>query len=85
MVYLFISCARINSDCSVRCCSLRSKLRGFFFSFYAKESKAGGPQGCETLRIPHFVDKWLTGGVEIVSLKRRPPLTTSKILDTHFC
>jgi hypothetical protein len=31
----------------------------------------GGPQGCETPRLPHFVDNRLTGGGEVVSLTRR--------------
>jgi hypothetical protein len=34
----------------------------------------GGPCGCETSRLPHFLDSRLTDGGE-VSLKRRPPLT----------
>jgi hypothetical protein len=33
----------------------------------------GGPLGCETSRLPHFVDSLLTDGREIASLKRRPP------------
>jgi hypothetical protein len=32
----------------------------------------GGPQGCETSRLPHFVDNRLTDGGEVVSLTRRP-------------
>jgi hypothetical protein len=28
----------------------------------------GGPQGCEVLRLPHFLDNWLTDGGEVVSL-----------------
>jgi hypothetical protein len=31
-----------------------------------------GPQGCETLRLPHFPDSRLTHGGEVVSLTRRP-------------
>jgi hypothetical protein len=27
-----------------------------------------GPQGCETLRLPHFLDSQLTNGREVVSL-----------------
>jgi hypothetical protein len=34
-----------------------------------------GPQGCETLRLPHFLDNRLTDGGEVVSLMRRPPVT----------
>jgi hypothetical protein len=32
----------------------------------------GGPQGCETWRLPHFSDSLLT---EVVSFTRRPPFT----------
>jgi hypothetical protein len=32
----------------------------------------GGPQGCETSRLPYFLDSRLTHGGEIVSLTRRP-------------
>jgi hypothetical protein len=39
----------------------------------------GGPQGCETLRLPHFIDSWLTDGGEVVSLTHWPPLTRRKI------
>jgi hypothetical protein len=31
-----------------------------------------GPQGCETSRLPHFLDSRLTDGGEVVSLTRRP-------------
>jgi hypothetical protein len=37
-----------------------------------------GPQGCETSRLPHFIDNRLTDGGEIVSLTRRPPFTPQK-------
>jgi hypothetical protein len=33
------------------------------------------PLGCETLRLPHLLDNWLTYGGN-VSLTRRPPFTT---------
>jgi hypothetical protein len=45
----------------------------------------GGPQDCETSRLPHFLDNRLTDGGEIVGLTRRPLFTPRKILDTHFC
>jgi hypothetical protein len=45
----------------------------------------GGPQGCETSRLPHFLDNWLTDGSEVVSLARRPPFTSMKFPGTHFC
>jgi hypothetical protein len=35
----------------------------------------GGPYGCETSRIPHFLDNRLTDGGKVVSLRRRPPFT----------
>jgi hypothetical protein len=45
----------------------------------------GGPEGCETSRLPHFIDNRLTDGDEVVSPKRRPPFTPRKIPGTHFC
>jgi hypothetical protein len=44
-----------------------------------------GPQGCETSRLPHFLDSRLTDGGEVVSLTRRPPFTPRKVPGTHFC
>jgi hypothetical protein len=44
-----------------------------------------GPQGCETSRLPHFLNYRLTDGGEVVSLTRRPPFTRKKIPGTHFC
>jgi hypothetical protein len=44
-----------------------------------------GPEGCETSRLPHFLDNRLTDGGEAVSLTRRPPVTSRKISGTHFC
>jgi hypothetical protein len=35
----------------------------------------GGPYGCETLRLLHFLDNRITDGSEVVSLTRRPPFT----------
>jgi hypothetical protein len=46
---------------------------------------SGGPLGCETSRLPHFLDKWLTDGGEVVSLTRRPTFTPMKIPGNHFC
>jgi hypothetical protein len=34
-----------------------------------------GAQGCETSRLPHFLDNRLTDGREIMSLTLRPPFT----------
>jgi hypothetical protein len=44
-----------------------------------------GPQGCETSRLPHFLDNRLTDGGEVVSLMCWQPYTPRKILGTHFC
>jgi hypothetical protein len=44
-----------------------------------------GPEGCETSRLPHYLDNRLTDGGEVVSLTRRPPFTPRKIPGTHFC
>jgi hypothetical protein len=57
----------------------------------AKDGKAApatsreGPQGRETSRLPHFLDNRLTDGGNVVSLTRRPPLTSRKIPGAHFC
>jgi hypothetical protein len=40
-----------------------------------------GPYGCETSRLPHFINNRLTDGGEIVSLRRRQP---SKIPGISF-
>jgi hypothetical protein len=45
----------------------------------------GGPQGCEMLRLPHFLDNRLTGGGEPVSLTRQPPFSPRKIPGNNFC
>jgi hypothetical protein len=45
----------------------------------------GGQLGCETSRLPHFLDNRLTDGGEVVSLTRQPPFTPLKIHGTHFC
>jgi hypothetical protein len=45
----------------------------------------GGPYGCETSRLPHFLYNRLTDGSEVVSRTRRPPFTLRKIPGTHFC
>jgi hypothetical protein len=63
----------------------------FTITNVVKESKAspvtgrGGPQSCETSRLPHFLDNRLTNGVEDVSLMRRPPFTPRKIPGAQFC
>jgi hypothetical protein len=35
----------------------------------------GGPQGCETLRLPHYLNSRLTDGSKVDSLTRRLPFT----------
>jgi hypothetical protein len=45
----------------------------------------GGPWGCETSRLPHFLDNRLTDGGEVVSPTHRPPFTPRKIPGTRFC
>jgi hypothetical protein len=37
-----------------------------------------GTLGCETSRLPHFLDNRLTDGGEVVSLTRRPPFTSQE-------
>jgi hypothetical protein len=44
----------------------------------------GGPYGCETSRLPHFLDRRPTEGGK-VSLTHLPPFTPRKIAGTHFC
>jgi hypothetical protein len=61
------------------------------YLWHIKKGKAtlltdrGGAQGCETSRLPHFLDNRLTYGGEVVSLTHRPPFTSRKIAGTHFC
>jgi hypothetical protein len=43
----------------------------------------GGPQGCETSRVPHVLDSRLTDGAE-VSITLWPPFTHRKVRGTHF-
>jgi hypothetical protein len=38
----------------------------------------GGRQGCETSRLPYFLDTRLTDGDKVVSLTRRPPFNPQK-------
>jgi hypothetical protein len=47
----------------------------------------GGPYGCDTSRLPHFLDSRLTDGGKVVSLTRRPAAVypLRKIPGTHFC
>jgi hypothetical protein len=49
----------------------------------------GGPQGCETSRLPRFLDNRQTDGGEVVSLTHQQRFTPQKhylyASDTHFC
>jgi hypothetical protein len=44
----------------------------------------GGPYGCETSMLPHFLANRLTDGGEAVNLMRLP-LQPRKVPGTHFC
>jgi hypothetical protein len=44
----------------------------------------GGPYGCETSMLPHFLDSRFTDGGEVVSLTHRSPFTPRNISATHF-
>jgi hypothetical protein len=44
-----------------------------------------GPYGCQTSRLPHFLDNQFTDGGEVVSVTRRSGFTSRKITGTHFC
>jgi hypothetical protein len=65
---------------------LPGALRGFQLVHEQKKCKTiivigrGGPQSCETTTLPHFLDKRLTDGGEVVSVKRRLRSTSQK----HF-
>jgi hypothetical protein len=45
----------------------------------------GGPEGCETSTLSHFLDNRITDGDKVVCLTRRPYFTPRKIPGTHFC
>jgi hypothetical protein len=45
----------------------------------------GGPLGCETWKLPHFLGNRLTDGGEVVSLTCWPPFTLRKNPGTHIC
>jgi hypothetical protein len=44
----------------------------------------GGPYGCETSRLSHFLDNRLTDGGE-VSLTHCPPFSLTNSPGTNFC
>jgi hypothetical protein len=43
-----------------------------------------GPQGCETLRLPHYLDNRLIDGGKSVSLTCRPPFTPPPKEDSWY-
>jgi hypothetical protein len=59
-------------------------------SMYEKERRAlpvtgrGGPQVCETSRLPHFVNNRLTDGNEVVSRMRRPSFPSPPQEDSWY-
>jgi hypothetical protein len=69
--------ASINQEFSLNC---SAPLKGKAVSV----TGCGGPQGCETARLPHFVDSWLTD-VSEVSFMPWLPFTPRKIPGIHFC
>jgi hypothetical protein len=60
---------------------LEKELNAFTFKKVRRKSKAipvtghEGPKSCEMSGLPHFLDSWLTGGNEVVSLMHRPLFT----------
>jgi hypothetical protein len=44
----------------------------------------GSPEGCETLRLPHFLDNRLKDGGGVVSLKWPPPFTPQEDSSDSF-
>jgi hypothetical protein len=50
------------------------QIQQLYFACNSEQGKAipvtgrGGPQGCETLRLPHFLHNRLTDGGEVLSL-----------------
>jgi hypothetical protein len=53
----------------------KSELKILLRSISYPCNRPWSPQGCETLRLPHFLDNQLTDIGEAVSLKSWPPLT----------
>jgi hypothetical protein len=60
---------------------LNSKVKGKAIPVTGHEDR----NGCEMLRLPHFLNNRLADGGEVVSFTRRPPFTPRKIPGTHFC
>jgi hypothetical protein len=68
-------------------CTVPLKISALHFLFVLIKGKGipvtdrGGPLGCETSKLPHFLDNRLTDGDEAVSLTRRPPLLPGKLFN----
>jgi hypothetical protein len=45
----------------------------------------GGLWGCEILRIPHFLENWLTNAMKLSVLHTGCALPPERSSDTHFC
>jgi hypothetical protein len=45
----------------------------------------GDSQGCETSKVPHFLDNRFTDGGKVVRFTRWPSYTPKKIPHTHIC
>jgi hypothetical protein len=61
----------ISESCTPSPESYSNYLKGKAITVTGRE----GPLGCETSRLPHFLDSRLTGGGKVVSPTRRPPFT----------
>jgi hypothetical protein len=71
----------IFSSSNVKCKKKKKNVEGEFILVTGR----GHPYGCETSRLPLFLDNRLTDGGEVVSLMRRPPFKHRKISGTNFC
>jgi hypothetical protein len=48
-------------------------------------NRPGMPEGCGTMRLPHFLDIQPIDGAEVFSLMCWLPFTCRNIPDSHFC
>jgi hypothetical protein len=72
------------------CASVKCYGQNDLYKMTVKKGKIavtgrGGPQGCETSRLPHVLDNWLTDDSKVVSPTCRPNFTPRKITRTHLC
>jgi hypothetical protein len=80
---LQVSVPPTNETCAYKWCF--NHMRTFGHRYIVKDKKKKGkaipvtghegPYGSETLRLPHFLDSWLTDGSEVVSPTHWPPFT----------